>query len=332
MPALAAGCLLLMFGALWIGPSTAVRLGDLWVLLGAGGSGRASLGDAPERWELARTVLFDVRLPRVLLAMLVGAALSGSGAALQTLFRNPLVDPYVLGLSAGAAFGAALALAIGRWPVVPAAFAGGLGAVALTWLAARGGPSGSSLSMVLAGIVIGGLFTAALTMVQFWTDPFRLQTIVHWTMGNLHHAGWAQVRAAAPWIVVSLAALAAQAWRLDALALGDDEARTAGVDPARQRLWALLPAVLAAAAAVAVGGVIGFYGLVLPHAARLWAGAGHRRLLPTAMLTGGAVLLAIDTLSRSTLSFELPIGVFTTAVGAPCFLFLLRRARLGWEG
>ncbi|MCX7819836.1 MAG: iron ABC transporter permease [Kiritimatiellae bacterium] len=315
--------------SLVIGPTSALTIHD-WLRWPLAASIGAPAPD-PERMELVRQILLEVRLPRILLAFLVGAALSGAGAAMQSAFRNPLVDPYVLGISSGAAFAAALALAAGvRW-VAPAAFAGGLGAVGLTHVAARGGPRTAVLSLVLAGIVIGGLFTAGLTLVQFWTDPFRLQTIVHWTMGRLHHAGWPAVRLAAPWIVPSLALLLAQAWRLDALALGDDEARAAGLDPVRARLWALAPAVLAASAAVAAGGVIGFYGLVLPHAARLLTGAAHRHLLPAAMLGGGAALVAVDTLSRTVFSFELPVGVFTTALGAPTFLWLLRRSRIPWE-
>jgi len=321
--------LVVMAVSLVIGPTSALnaREGLRWLAFPlAGGS-----APDPERLELARQVLLEVRLPRVLLALLVGAALSGAGAAMQSAFRNPLVDPYVLGVSSGAAFAAALAMAAGtRW-VAPSAFAGGLGAVALTHLAARGGPRASVLSLVLAGVVIGGLCTAGLTLVQFWTDPFRLQTIVHWTMGRLHHAGWPAVRLAAPWIVPALTALLVLAWRLDTLALGDDEARAAGVDPVRLRAAVLIPAVLAASAAVAAAGVIGFYGLVVPHAARLVAGADHRRLLPVATLGGGIVLVIVDTLSRTAFSFELPVGVFTTALGAPIFLWLLRRSRIGWE-
>ncbi len=315
--------------SLAVGPTSAIGVHEGWRWLGSAIAG----GPPPEaeRIELMRQVLFEVRLPRVLLAFLIGAALSGAGAAMQSAFRNPLVDPYVLGVSSGAAFAAALALAAGGRAVAPAAFVGGLAAVALTHLASRGGPRASALTLVLAGVVIGGLFTAGLTLVQFWSDPFRLQTIVHWTMGRLHHAGWPAVRLAAPWILPALAALLALAWRLDALALGDDEARAVGVDPVRLRAAALIPAVVAASAAVAAGGVIGFYGLVLPHAARLVAGADHRRLLPAAMLGGGAVLVVVDTLSRTVFEFELPVGVFTTALGAPAFLWLLRRSRLGWE-
>ncbi len=328
---LAVLCGIGMIVALVIGPTSAVQLTDIvqWFghLLGRREPGEISR----ERLELVRTVVVDVRLPRVLLAVVVGAGLSGSGVALQTVFRNPLVDPYVLGLSAGAAFGAAAALAMGCSAVVPSAFAGGLAAVALSVLATGWNDQEATLSLVLVGVVIGGLFTAALTLVQFWADPLRLQTIVYWTMGNLHHAGWSQVRMAAPWVMGAMAVLWLQSWRLNLLALGDDEARTSGVDPARQRAWVLLPAVFAASASVAVAGIIGFYGLVIPHAARLLVGAGHSRLVLAAAFLGATVLLAVDTLSRSCTSYEFPVGVFTTAIGAPAFLWLLRRARSGWQ-
>lgn len=312
--------------SLLIGPSTAVTPARLWAAM-VGGMAAPSSDDL----DVLRTVLWQVRLPRVLTALLVGAALSGAGTALQAAFRNPLVDPFVLGLAPGAAFGAALALATGALPVHAAAFLGGGAAAGASYALGRGGGRESAVSTVLAGIMVGGLFTAGLTVLQFLADPFRLQTIVHWTMGNLHHADRAGLRVAAALAVPALAVLTAQGWRMNALALGDDEVRAVGLDPVRLRWSVLLPALLAASAAVALAGVIGLYGLVVPHAGRMLVGADHRRALPASMLLGGTALLWLDNLSRSVASFELPIGVFTMSLGAPAFLVLMRRARLGWE-
>jgi iron complex transport system permease protein len=300
-----------------------------WLLvhLGLGAPGAAS----PERDALLAAILLDVRLPRVLLAALVGATLSGSGVALQAVFRNPLVCPYVLGLASGAAFGAALALATGWLPVQPAAFVGGLGAVGLAYVLARGRGDVPTVSLILAGVIVGGIFTALLTVVQFLADPFKLQTIVHWTMGNLHAASWSKLGAAAGPAFLGLLALFVLRFRMNVLALGDDEARAVGVRPERERLLILVPATLAASAAVAVSGVIGLVGLAVPHIARMLVGPENRRLLPAAVALGAALLMIVDDASRSLTSFELPIGVFTTFVGAPVFVWLMRRARVGWE-
>ena len=286
---------------------------------------------APEREAILASVLFDVRLPRILLSMLVGASLTGSGVALQAVFRNPLVCPYVLGLASGAAFGAALALATGWLPPQIAAFAGGLAAVALAYFLARGRREVSTVSLILSGVIVSGIFTALLTIVQFVSDPFKLQTIVHWTMGNLHAASWSRVRSAALPAATGLAVLFALRFRMNVLALGDEEARAVGLNPERERLLILIPATLAASAAVAVSGVIGLVGLAVPHMARMIVGPENRRLLPAAVALGAAFLLVVDDAARSLFAFELPIGIFTTLLGAPVFVWLMGRARVGWE-
>jgi iron complex transport system permease protein len=286
---------------------------------------------APDHESLLSSVVLDVRLPRVLLSMLVGASLTGSGVALQAVFRNPLVCPYVLGLASGAAFGAALALATGWLSLQVAAFAFGLAAVGLAYLLARGRREISTVSLVLSGVIVGGIFTSLLTIVQFLADPFKLQTIVHWTMGNLHAASWAKVQSAALPTVVGLAALFALRFRMNVLALGDEEALAVGLNPDRERLLILLPATLVASAAVAVSGVIGLVGLAVPHMARMIVGPENRRLLPAAVALGAAFLLVVDDAARSLFTFELPIGIFTTLLGAPIFIWLMWRARVGWE-
>lgn len=315
--------------SLLIGPSSMAAPGDVltWLLARLG----LAPAFAPEREAIMASVLLDVRLPRVLLSMLVGASLTGSGVALQAVFRNPLVCPYVLGLASGAAFGAALALATGWLPPQVAAFAGGLAAVALAYLLARGRREVSTVSLILSGVIVGGFFTALLTIVQFLSDPFKLQTIVHWTMGNLHAASWSRVRSAALPAAVGLGALFALRFRMNVLALGDEEARAVGLSPERERLLILIPATLAASAAVAVSGVIGLVGLAVPHMARMIVGPENRRLLPAAVALGAAFLLVVDDAARSLFSFELPIGIFTTLLGAPVFVWLIWRARVGWE-
>ena len=262
---------------------------------------------------------------------MVGAALSASGNALQALFRNPLVDPYLLGLSSGSAFGAALALATAWMPLQLSAFAFGGMAVGASYFLARTRKSVTVLSLILSGIIVSGIFTSLLTLVQFLTDPFRLQTIVHWTMGNIHNASWAKLRSAAPAMLAGVGWLMLFRWRMNVLALGEEETRAVGLNPERQKLSILIPATLAASASVAVAGVIGLVGLVVPHVTRILIGPDNTRSLPASLALGGSFLLLVDDCSRAVASFEIPIGIFTTLIGGPFFIFLLRRSRLGWE-
>ncbi len=281
--------------------------------------------------DLLRAVLWDVRLPRVLLTLLVGGALAAAGNSLQALFRNPLVSPYILGLSAGAAFGAALAVTIPWLPVQLAAFVFALLAVALSYYLARTNKTVSTVSLILSGVIVSGIFTALLTIVQFLTDPFKLQTIVQWTMGNLHNASWDKLQSAALGIAVGVIWLFLFRWRMNVLAMGDDETRAVGLNPEHQRLLVLIPATLAASAAIAVAGVIGLLGLAIPHMVRMMLGPDNRYTLPASFTFGGAFLLIVDTCSRSVAQFEIPVGVFTTLLGGPFFIFLLKKARIGWE-
>lgn len=320
---------LALVASLLVGASNVVRVRDVWHWLMA-----LAFGYPPspvENSDLLRAIVVDVRLPRVLLTFLVGGALAISGTTLQAMFRNPLVCPYILGLSSGAAFGAALGLVTAWIPVQLSAFCGGAAAVSLSYALARSGRSVAGIALILAGVIVGGLFTAALTVVQFLSDPLRLQSIVHWTMGNLHNASWAKLQSAWPPIAAATAVLVLLRWRLNVLALGDDEARAVGMNPEREKLLVLLPATLACSAAVAVAGVIGLFGLVVPHIVRMLVGPDNRRAVPASFLLGGTFLLIVDDFSRSVTEFELPIGVFTTIIGAPFFLFLLKRSRIGWE-
>ncbi|MCX7007331.1 MAG: iron ABC transporter permease [Kiritimatiellaeota bacterium] len=320
---------IVLVGSLFIGASSAVHPSDVWGWILSQLPGRAT--PYIDASSLPGEVVCDVRLPRILLTFLVGASLAVSGTALQAVFRNPLVCPYILGLSSGAAFGAAVGLSYAFLPVQLCAFLGGLTAAGFSYGIARAGKQVTVVSLILAGIIVGGLFTAALTIVQFLTDPLRLQSIVHWTMGNLHNASWAKLRSAWPLMAPAVILLVLMRWRLNVLAMGDDEARAVGMNPEREKLLVLLPATLACSAAVAVAGVIGLFGLVVPHIVRMLVGADHRRAVPASFLLGGTFLLLVDDISRSVTTFELPIGVFTTLLGAPFFIFLLRRSRIGWE-
>jgi len=319
----------LMIVSLLVGPADTVSAGQVMGWLGTAWWSQApSAGSDP---DLVQTILLEVRLPRIVLAFLTGAALSASGNALQALFRNPLVDPYLLGLSSGAAFGAALALATSWMPLQLSAFTFGTAAVGSSYFLARTRQTVTIISLILSGIIVSGIFTALLTIVQFLTDPFRLQTIVHWTMGNLHNASWGKVQSAAPGMVAGVAWLVLYRSRMNVLALGDDETRAVGLNPERQKLFILIPATLAASASVAVAGVIGLVGLVVPHMTRMLIGPDNTRSLPASLALGGSFLLLVDDCSRAASSFEIPIGIFTTLIGGPFFIFLLRRAKVGWE-
>jgi iron complex transport system permease protein len=322
----------LLVGSLFVGPSENVRPADVlhWFhtqILSSGAAG-AGLPSDP----VVEAVILQVRMPRVILAFLVGAALTVSGSALQAFFRNPLVSPYILGLSSGSAFGAALALTAPFLPLLPSAFLFGLLAVGASYYLAVTREGVSTLSLILAGIIVTGVFTALLTIVQYLTDPFKLQTIVHWTMGNLHNANWAKVRSAALPILCGILWLYLLRWRMNVISLGDEETRAVGLNPQRERLLVLLPATLVASAAVAVAGVIGMVGLAVPHMVRMLVGPDNRKVQPVSFTLGGCFLVLVDDVSRTVASFEIPIGVFTVLVGGPFFVYLLKRGRMSYGG
>jgi iron complex transport system permease protein len=284
-----------------------------------------------------QAILWDIRLPRVVLALLVGATLSLAGASYQGVFRNPLADPYLLGAAAGAGLGATVVLGAGLsggWgPVdaVPvAAFAGALLAVALTYgigSANRGGVQGSTTSLILAGVAMASLFTALQTYVQQRYND-TLQEVYAWILGGLGTAGWGDVRLLVPWAAVAAAGVLVHRRSLDVLAVGDEEAVTLGLPVDRTRLAVVVAASLGTAAAVAVSGLIGFVGIVVPHTIRLLAGHSYRVILPLSLVAGGAFLVLADLAARTALSpAEVPIGVITALVGAPFFLALLARRR-----
>ena len=281
--------------------------------------------------EMVRTILYQVRLPRILLVFLTGGILAASGSAMQAIFRNPLIDPYILGLSSGAAFGAALALYITLIPIQISAFIFGLLAVGLSYIIARKNKQVSIISLILAGIITNGIFTALLTIIQIISDPFKLQSIVHWIMGSFHTANWYKLKLVIIPAIAGLIILFFLRWKLNVLALGDEEALSAGINPDRIKVWVLIATTLACSAVIAVSGIIGLYGLIIPHLVRMLFGVNNKTTLLMNLLIGGVFLVVIDDISRSFKGFEIPIGVFTMLFCAPFFIWLLKKTNTGWQ-
>lgn len=283
----------------------------------------------------AVTVLWNIRLPRVLAAAVVGAALAAAGAAYQTTFRNPLVSPDILGVSAGAGFGAVLGILLGL-PVMAIQFLGfgvGLATVGLVLgltLALRG--TGQVLVMVLCGIAIGALASAGISLVKLLADPEQqLPAITFWLMGSLAGVKRADLGAATPALLIGIAPLLALRWRIGLLAMGDDEARAMGINATRLRVLVIACATLMTAAAVALAGIIGWIGLMVPHMARLITGPRFDRMLPAAILIGAGFMVLVDTAARSIATLEVPLGILTSALGAPVFVWLLARGARPWS-
>jgi iron complex transport system permease protein len=276
-------------------------------------------------------VVWNIRLPRVAGALLVGAALAAAGAAFQQMFRNPLVAPDTLGVSAGAALGAvgAIFLGLGVVAIQMMAFAGGLAAVVLVWLiASRMRGLDPLITLILTGIVVAGLIGAGISLLKYLADPYnQLPAITFWLLGSLAGFGGADLRAAVVPIVLALLVLWLVRWRINLLALDDDEARALGLPVGVLRGLVICAATLATATAVAFSGIIGWIGLVVPHCARLVVGPEFTRLLPVSALFGAAFMLAVDTLGRTIAAIEIPPGVLTALVGSPVFVYLLARVR-----
>lgn len=280
--------------------------------------------------DAGQTIVYKIRLPRVLLVMVAGGVLSVSGAAMQSIFRNPLVDSYILGLSSGAAFGAALALAMPMLSVQLSAFVFGILAVGMCYAMAMKNKQVSVVSLILSGVITNGIFTALLTIVQIMSDPFKLQSIVYWTMGNFHNSNWDKLYAILIPVCIGLGILYFLRWKLDILALGDEEATAVGLNPSRLKLWILFAVALASSAVISVSGIIGLYGLVVPHLVRMMFGVDSRMTLAFNFIIGGCFLVIIDNISRSFQGMELPIGIFTILLSAPFFIWLLRRTNTAW--
>jgi iron complex transport system permease protein len=278
-----------------------------------------------------QAIIWQVRLPRVVLAALVGAMLAAGGASYQGVLRNSLADPYLLGVAAGAGLGATIAIvagAGGSFALPAAAFGGAVLAVALTYVvSAAGGGQASGYAIILAGVAVAAMLTAFQTYLQ-QQHTEEIRQIYNWILGSFSSATWSDVRLVLPYIAVSLGVLLAHRRILDVLRVGGAEAGALGIHPERTRLIIVGVATLGTAAAVSVSGLIGFVGIIVPHAVRLAAGASYRIVLPVAIVSGAAFLVLADVLARTVEApTEVPIGVVTAVVGAPFFLAILRSRR-----
>ena len=280
------------------------------------------------------TIVLQIRLPRAILAMFVGAGLSVSGAAFQGMFRNPLVSPDILGVTAASGFGAALALLLSRgaFELELIAFLFGILGVGLTYLLARTYRNTPVLMLVLSGVIVAAFFSALLSGAKYLADPdSKLPVITYWLLGSLNGASMRSLSLALPPIVLGGAGLMLVRWRLNVLSMGDEEARSLGVRTDRLKGIIIICTTLITAAAVSVCGIVGWVGLVIPHLARMWVGPDHRALLPAACSIGATYLLLIDDVARTASASEIPLGILTAIVGAPFFAYLLRKTQGGWQ-
>ena len=280
-------------------------------------------------------VVFTVRMPRILLAVLTGAGLALSGAALQGVFRNPLVGPQVVGVSSGAAFGGTLAILLSfpRYGLLGSAFAFGLSALVLVYALNGIVARRNILALVLAGVVVTGFFGALVSLLQYLADTEdKLPTMVFWLLGSFATANWDKLLLVAAPVLVGSALLIGLRWRINLLSMGDEDARTLGVnaEPLRWLVLVLVSAIVAAQ--VAVSGIVGWVGLVVPHMARMLVGPDHRVMMPASLILGALYLLIIDTVARTATSTEIPLGILTALIGTPVFALVLRQTQRGSHG
>ena len=283
----------------------------------------------PDAYE---TIILEVRLPRILLAVIIGSSLASAGATLQSLFRNPLADPYVMGISSGAALGATIAIVFklpsplpGLSSVPVAAFLASIATMAVVYCLAGVSRRASMDTFLLSGVVVSSFLWAVMSFIMMVSGD-SLREIMMWLMGSLSNKGYVHVKMAAPYTIFGIAVLMVMARDLNLICLGDDQARYLGVDPEPTKRITVLASSIVTAASVSVGGVIGFVGLIVPHTMRMVLGPDHRLLLPASTIAGGIFLVTADTFARTLISpAEIPVGVITALVGAPFFLYVLRR-------
>lgn len=285
--------------------------------------------------DTAEIVLFNVRFPRVLAAMIIGSGLSLSGATYQGLFKNPMVSPDLLGASAGAGFGAAIAilLSFNSIGIQISAFLFGIGAVMLTYLISTiiGRNNNAILVLVLTGMVVSTLFSSFISMIKYVADPYsKLPAITFWLMGGLSSISSKDVLILAMLTIFGALPLYLIRWKLNVLSFGEEEANALGVDTFKIRILVIFCSTLMTASAVSISGIIGWVGLIIPHFARLLVGPNYKALIPASILIGSIYLLIVDDIARSLFSMELPLGILTSLLGAPFFIFMLMKGKRGW--
>ncbi|MCL0065952.1 iron ABC transporter permease [Dehalococcoidia bacterium] len=279
------------------------------------------------------TVILQIRLPRVLLAMLVGAGLSIAGASFQGLFRNPLVSPGILGVAAGAGFGACLGILMFGEPIAITllAFVFGILAVIGAYMISKLKTGSSLLMLVLAGVIVGAFFTALIGLMQYVADPEeQLPAMVFWLMGSLAGASYRELLWGAPLIVIGSSILLLLRWRINVLSLGEEEAQSLGINTQWLRWLIIIAATVVTATAVAMTGMVGWVGLIIPHVGRMLVGPNHKVLLPASISIGAMYLLIIDNVARAATATEIPLSILTAIIGAPFFAYLLRRTGGRW--
>nr|WP_303715426.1 iron ABC transporter permease [Methanoculleus marisnigri] len=280
-----------------------------------------------------QTVVFQIRLPRVIAAMLVGGGLALAGASFQGLFRNPLVSPDILGVAAGAGFGAALGILLtgNPWVVQVSAFVFGIVAVAVTYGIGRIYHNSSTLVLVLAGIIVGSLFSALLALTKYVADPYdTLPAIVFWLMGSLSAVSNADIIAVAPPILLGSLCLFLIRWRINLLSVGEEEAQALGLDTKKMTVVLIVASTVVTASAVCISGIVGWVGLVVPHIGRMLVGPDFKKLIPVSAVLGGSFLLIVDDIARTLTATEIPLGILTALIGAPFFAYLLTQKKVGW--
>ncbi len=295
------------------------------------------LTNGPVTWTpMVETILFDVRLPRIIIAMLAGASLSVAGATYQGFFRNPMVSPDILGATNGAGFGAVLAIlfSLNQAGVQMLSFSMGVAAVLLTYFVSkiveRG--NGAELALVLTGLVVSALFSAFISMTKYVADPEnKLPAITFWLLGGLSDVTKEDIPIVAIPFVAGVVPILLLRWQLNALSFGEEEAKAMGVDAGKVRLLFIVCSTILTASSVSVAGVIGWVGLIIPHISRLLVGPSHNYLIPVSLLIGSSFMLVVDDVARTAFSTEIPLGILTSIIGAPFFLYLLTKRRHSWS-
>lgn len=287
-----------------------------------------------EQDGMAVSIVWGLRMPRTLLNVLVGAGLAIAGASFQGLFRNPLVSPDVLGVSSGAAFGAAFGILLSGINNFTTAMAlvFGILSVFMTYTLSKLRGESSTLSLVLSGMIISAVFSALISLIKYVADPYdKLPAITYWLMGSFANASYSNLKLVGTPILLGIVVLLMLRWRINILSLGDEEAYSLGVNPVKTRLVIIVMATLITAASVTVTGVIGWVGLVIPHICRMVMGVDHKNLLPASCIVGAIFMIVVDIIARTATAAEIPIGILTALVGAPFFAIMFKKSKGDWQ-